>query len=239
MSKRSKRPFTPCTAGWKVRPMLDRLRRQGYGPLAGAPHKGLRAVLHAIASRTDDRSGEGTMTIEQIATAAGYGRRWAREQVYVLEDLGIVEWARGGIMYGRPIPSRFRIVKHVLAGIVNAAADMRTEAMIRHAAETRARLEHIRTIRFVGRRRGKGVGNRSVIAKTPGPNNPRSVHVAVNAYPSSRGEAPKRALPDSVNPSPRINVTPPTVTASRDTLPKGLSGPALARKVLEDLGRLK
>jgi hypothetical protein len=214
--------------------LLDTLRRQGWGPLAGRPWKGLRAVLTGLASRLPYGSAQGDTTIEQVASAAGYGLRWTRQCLTDLEDFGLIEWVRGGVRYGRPVPSRFRIDKRMLVELLQAAREKRTAEMVAWAARTRTRLERIRTIRLVkGRRktRPEAAPRRLVQSKTAG--SCGNAHAAVAASPS-----PKRGDRTGLR-SPVENTPPPRTSTRRQpsSLPEGLTGPALARAVLAGLGR--
>lgn len=225
-----------ATARWPLHLLIDTLKRQGWGPLAGTPWKGLRAVLQGLAARLPYGSAQGNTTIEQIASAAGYGLRWTRRMLTELENLGLITWVRGGVRYGQPVPSWFRIDKHMLADLVEAAREQRTADMIAWAARTRTRLEHIRTIRMVkGRRQPRpappGARVENQVRETR-----RSAHAALAASPSPRrGDQAGLRLPvDNTPPTP---ISAPRADRSSQVLPEGLAGPALARAVLASLGR--
>lgn len=158
----------PARARWPLYMLLDTLKRQGWGPLSGRPWKGLRAVLAGLAARLPYGAAQGATTIEQVAAAAGYGLRWTRQCLNDLESFGLISWERGGVRYGRPVPSFFRIDKAMLAELVEAARDERTAAMAAWAARTRARLERIRTIRMVRGRRKQESGPDSARAGARG-----------------------------------------------------------------------
>lgn len=108
----------PARAHWPLYMLLDTLKRQGWGPLSGRPWKGLRAVLAGLAARLPYGAAQGATTIEQVAAAAGYGLRWTRQCLNDLESFGLISWERGGVRYGRPVPSFFRIDKAMLAELV-------------------------------------------------------------------------------------------------------------------------
>ncbi|MBW3068973.1 hypothetical protein GZ998_05525 [Actinomyces sp. 594] len=230
---------------WPLYMLLDTLRRQGWGPLDGRPWKGLRAVLVGLAARLPYGSAQGAATIEQVAAAAGYGLRWTRQCLTDLEDLGLIEWVRGGVRYGRPVPSWFRISKTMLAELVEAAREKRTADMIAWAQATRRRLERIRTIRMIRAKRkprthstpatpADGGIAKNRVAKSRG-----SVHAAVTASPSPRrGDQAGLRLPVDNTPPARTSAPPPSDRPSNNVpLPDGLAGPALARAVLASLGR--
>lgn len=219
---------------WTVPLLLDTLRRQGWGPLDGTPWKGLRAVLAALCSRVDYHSGQGVATIEQIATAAGYGMRWTRVALTDLEEIGLITWLRGGVRYGRPVPSQFRVSKTMLVDLIHAAREQRTAQMVAWAAATRQRLTSIRTIRMVrGRRKTAPKPVPGVIERkaNPAPSGV-SAHVAVAASPSRwRGD------PKGSRPSPDHSAT--TSAPPGGGLPDDLTGPALARAALIACGRAR
>lgn len=227
---------TPRTASahWPLHLLMDTLKRQGWGPLAGRPWKGLRAVLAGLAARLPYRTAQGPATIEQIAAAAGYGLRWTRQCLTDLEDLELIRWVRGGVRYGQPVPSQFRIDKRMLAELVEAAREQRTDKMIAWAARARGRLERIRTIRMIkGRRTPRPTTPTRGLVQNKALPSRESVHAAVAASPS-----PKRGDRTGLR-SPVENTPPPRTSTRRQpsSLPEGLTGPALARAVLADLGR--
>lgn len=235
-SKR-KRKRRPVHSRWSVYQLLDKLRRLGWGPLAGAPWKGARAVLAGLASRLDYRSGTGTTTIEQVAAAAGYGLRWTRQCLTDLEDMGLITWHRGGVVYGRPTPSVFRLNKTMLVDLIAAAEVTRSAEVIAWAAATRARLASIRSVRLARGRRGQGaVGHvHGVVEQNRGHSGAGPVHAAVAASPSSRGGARRASAPrPDCSAAPVLDPRPPAPRHLPDEL-VGLSGPALARAALASI----
>lgn len=235
-------------ARWPLYMLLDTLKRQGWGPLSGRPWKGLRAVLAGLAARLPYGAAQGAATIEQIAAAAGYGLRWTRQCLNDLASFGLISWERGGVRYGRPVPSFFRIDKEMLAELVETARDERTEAMVAWAQQTRARLERIRTIRMVRGKRKQESGLDPARAGARGGSGGRVenesvesrgfVHAAVAAGPSPRRGDPTGLRPpvDNSSPAPSAVSSRPG-TSLAPPLPEGLSGPDLARAVLADIGR--
>lgn len=190
---------------WKTWQLVDKLARLGWGPLDGRPWKGLRAVLRAVAARVDYRSGAGRTTVEQIAAAAGYSPRWTRQALTELEDMGLIEWVRGGVQYGKPVPSLIRLVKSALVDLIAQAQPMRAAKVAADAAETRRRLARLHTIRMVrGKRKTTTSAARAALdRKANPPESRRSVHAAVNADPSSRGETRRALAPRSDSPDPQ------------------------------------
>lgn len=132
---------TALPSAWAPTPSLVRsLRRAGWGPLGGREWGGVRAVLDALAATLPDRSGEGLMTMPQLAERASLSERWTRRCMGVLEDLGVVTWSRGGVVDGRPVPSVVRIVKAVLVELIAQARPLRDAADAARRQATRARL---------------------------------------------------------------------------------------------------
>lgn len=173
-------PYAPTPA------LLTSLQRAGWGDLAGREWQGVRTTLHALVARLPYGSGQGFTTVEQVAASAGLSRRWVARCMDLLEQLGVIEWTRGGVYKGEPRPSWVRIVKRTLIDLIKAARPLRTLAEREHAATTRARISHLRWVK--GRPR-------------------RSAHVALSASPHTpRGEASTPSLapagPDELQPMP-------------------------------------
>lgn len=145
---------TALPTAWAPTPSLVRsLRRAGWGPLGGREWGGVRAVLDALAATLPDRSGEGLMTMPQLAERAALSERWTRRCMGVLEDLGVVTWSRGGVVDGRPVPSVVRIVKQVLVELIAQARPLRDAADAARRQATRARLAAAAHLRGPGRYR--------------------------------------------------------------------------------------
>lgn len=128
------------TAHWPLPSLLRSLSRAGWGDLAGRAHQGVRSTLLALANRLPDRGAAGLVTAEQVAAAAGLSERWVRRCMTVLEDAGVIEWQRGGVIDGRPAPSMIRIVKDVLVNLIHAARGDRAKVEAAHRAKTQERI---------------------------------------------------------------------------------------------------
>lgn len=88
-STRGQSPLLPVHAAEHTPP-------PGIRPLAGRPWKSLRVVFVGLAARLPYGSAQGTTTIEQVAVAAGYSMRRPHQCLTGMEDLGLLEWTRGG-----------------------------------------------------------------------------------------------------------------------------------------------
>lgn len=142
--------MTTGTASLRPSPSMDvlslvhSLGRAEWGPLAGEEMRGARIVLDALASIMWDqhhgRSATTVATARQIADRAAYSERWTRISLHRLEDAGIVQWQRGGVIDGNPQPGRFRIVKSILCDWIEAARRRHDEQVRRYIEETRRRL---------------------------------------------------------------------------------------------------
>ncbi|WP_315503688.1 hypothetical protein [Actinomyces radicidentis] len=200
MSKTARRTaYRKATPHWGTDRLIAKLARQGWGPLDGKPWKGLRKTLEALVDLLPYGSGEGQTTIEQIATTASYGMRWTRQSLYTLEEIGLLTWERGGVRYGQPVPSTFRIDKRFLCLLIEAAEEQRTAELIEWAAQTRRRLARIRTIRMV-----RAPRRRPSLDEAREHRFRRSGHVAVGANPSL-----KRGEPKALRPLGKVSSTSP------------------------------
>src|SRR5690606_14889828 len=91
----------------------------------------------------------------------------------VLEEAKIISWHRGGVAYGRPTPSAFRINKKVLVAMIHGARPVLAALKARRDAQTKARLAGLW---FVKTKKGY---------------NRRSGHAELRAsLPSLTGESP-------------------------------------------------
>lgn len=137
--------------GRDVLDLTNALARAGWGEVLSRPdHRAARFVLRELANLSYDahqgRQGTATTTAPQLARLTGYCERQTREGLYALEDLGIIEWHRGGIREGRPTPSVIRIVKTVLADLVEAARTWCDARISERAVATMDRIK--RTVRY-------------------------------------------------------------------------------------------
>ena len=102
--------------------LVRSLARAGWGELGGHAMRGRRTVLDALVKGfINDKTGSGQATEYQLSQASQYSVRWVRTCLNSLEDLGVIEWTRGGRRRGRGIPSFFRVVKTRLVELIKAA----------------------------------------------------------------------------------------------------------------------
>lgn len=142
---------------WQSVPVLVRmLARAEWGPMAGPQLRGVRATLRALADALADLKadykGYGIVTAQQVANRSGYTIRWTRECLQFLEDAGLLQWERGGVIDGEPRPGYMRIVKAHLAEFVNLARPLHDEADKRRRDETTRRLRRLWSRRVPGKR---------------------------------------------------------------------------------------
>lgn len=155
------------TAGWPANTLVASLSRAGWGDLAPRTYQGARDVLAALANLLPHRAGQGTVTVAQIADAAGRTPKWTAHCLRVLEGLGIIESRRGGIRAGRPVAGWVRINKARLVALIAGA---RAELVDRRARRAEATAERIATYRLsdtVGRRRRRHPLSRHMEVSSP------------------------------------------------------------------------
>ena len=147
----------------------------GWGELRGPDLRGLRSLLSALAHLLPPRAGAGLVTVNQIAAAAGYSDRWTRDRLYLLEELELIVWKRGGILEGEPTPSHIRVHKRALVALLELAREARELEPGELAAALRSRVEKYRLRNVIRRHK---------------PRLRRSAHVALSSYLPPPGEVP-------------------------------------------------
>lgn len=133
------------TAGTPLDVLTVRLQRADWGDLGTPTLRGLARVLDALATTLDPRTGAGKVTAQQLAGKTCYTERWVRRCLGLLEELEIIEWQRGGIVRGKPVPSWIRVSKSVLVDLIHIARAQQSERRSEQAAETRRRVARLRT----------------------------------------------------------------------------------------------
>lgn len=124
--------------------LVTSLKRAGWGDLAGREWGGVRACLDALVARLPHKSGEGTVTVQQIADAAGVSKRWAARCLEVLESMGVIRWQRGGAVEGQPKPSFIRVVKKQIVALIELARPRQDARDAERRTITRERIKHLR-----------------------------------------------------------------------------------------------
>jgi hypothetical protein len=155
---------------------MTSLSRAGWGELSGRQWQGVRSTLHALVDRLPHRSGEGLSTAEQVAASTGLSVAWTRRCLHALEDLGVITWRRGGIAYGKPTPSWFRISKRRLVDLVKAARPVREAAERAHRKTTAARIASTRM--WFSKAQPPGYQRRSAHAQLSGSPHPLTGEVS-------------------------------------------------------------
>jgi hypothetical protein len=132
---------------------MVKLASAGWGQLDGWSLRGVRHILRGLVDCIDFRSGSGLATISQVANKASYTTRWTSVVLKELEELGLIEWRRGGIVNGRPQPSFFRICKHTLVDLILDARRSYRLTVDAQKAQFLERLKAPKQIRLVRSRR--------------------------------------------------------------------------------------
>lgn len=139
-------------AGMSLQDIVNALARVNWGPLRGRAWAYRRMVLQTLAlmmrEQKADYSAELITSARQVADRTGCCEKTVRRCLHDMEDLGLVEWRRGGIWDGRPMPSVIKVIKARLVEWTlawrpkfNAAqATLRAETLRRIGVLERARI---------------------------------------------------------------------------------------------------
>lgn len=216
--------------------LMTSLANAGWGELQGRSMQGVRSTLHALVAALPYGSAAGKGTAYDIAARAGLSLKWTTRCLHMLEDLGVLEWTRGGIdinnakdRKGRP--GWFRIVKRRLVELVMLARPVNDEKTRAYRAETLERIRSIKTkytrTRLMNQTRGKHLR--------------RSEHVELSGDPTPLRGGPVGAPPRTSDlpalQAPSGAATPPSqeAPAARGDGPEapedtsGLTGAQIAR----------
>lgn len=138
-------------AGMSLQDIMNALARVNWGPLRGRAWAYRRMVLQTLAlmmrEQKADYSAELVTSAQQVADRAGCHEKTIRRCLHDMEDLGLVEWRRGGIWDGRPMPSVIKVIK---SRIVEWALAWRPRF---NAAQAKLRAETLRRIGLLERAR--------------------------------------------------------------------------------------
>lgn len=182
--------------------LLASMENAGWGDLAGREFHGLRAALRGLAQSLPWGSSAGYVTVADVAFRAGYSERWTALQLYRLEDLGLLQWDRGGVLRGTPVRGYMRIVKSVLIELIKAARPAGDAHRAAQRAATRARIAHLRYVRWSPV--GKSARSRTRKA-TPDTQNRRSAQPELSAYlRSAKAGVPGRSSGPGAPASPQL-----------------------------------
>lgn len=180
------------TAAWSLSAIENAAYKadwETHGELSGNHLRGVRQVLKTVIRILPDKSGQGNITVAQIAARGGYSTRWVGECLRTLEDLGLITWRRGYLdQDGRGRPSWIRVSKKVFAGIVNAlrAAKYGTVAIAERASERAARFKAMRARTRAGHetKNTSGlVGSMEVTSTSHSPNGDEVTRQGVTSLP--------------------------------------------------------
>lgn len=225
------------SAGHRTFDLMTALSNAGWGELSGRSMQGVRSTLHGLVACLPYGSGAGKATAYDIAMRSGLSLRWTARCLHLLEDLGVIEWTRGGIDITnardrKGKPGWFRIVKAKLVELVMVARPLNDEAVRAYRAETLERIRSIKTkytrTRLMNQTRGKARKPRSEhvalsndptpLAGGPGGTPPRSEDLVTSQAPSGAAAPPSQEAPTARGDGPEVSV---------DT--SGLTGAQIAR----------
>lgn len=135
-------------AGMGLRRILTALSHIGWGPMRGHEFGCSRAILEALSLMMHAAKADYTASIDttrlQIAKRASCDPRTVTRCMAWMEDAGVVEWHRGGIVNGAPRAGVVRVVKRVLVEWVLAYRTASDAEDARRNAETRLRIQRYR-----------------------------------------------------------------------------------------------
>lgn len=185
--------MSTLTAGAPSHVLLNSLERAGWGNLAGPEFRGVRGVLAALTRHLDPRSAQGKATAWEIAERAGYTERWTRRCLAILEELELIEWDRGGIVDGKPVPSWFRVSKRALLILVSIARTVGNGRRTERDDATRKRITEYRLNRTKRRHKRRPVHAEVVTALLSIEEEPSDKESRSGAVPAT-----KKSMTDAV-----------------------------------------
>jgi len=151
------RPRGRLTAHAPLDKLVYELSRLGWGELAGREWGAIRNLLRAFVAHDGIHrlSAQGRATIPQLARHAGISERWATDRLAAMVEAGLVdEHVRGGLYPdGTPYPSFVRVNKQALVDMLEAAREIRDEAVRAAWVAMRARMAKLHSIRALYLRR--------------------------------------------------------------------------------------
>lgn len=146
-------------AGMSVQDIMGALARVNWGPLQGRAWAYRRMLLETLTlmmrEQRADYAAEIITTAPQVATRMGCHEKTVRNCLHDLEDLGLVEYQRGGIWDGKPMPSVIKIIKQKIVSWVMAWRPKNDERLRRLRLETLARIAGLTKARIRPRQRAQ------------------------------------------------------------------------------------
>lgn len=134
-------------AGQSLQDILLALGRVNWGPLRGRAWAYRRMVLQTLALMMREQKADYmaclVTTAPQLADRIGSCEKTVRNCLQDLEDLQVIEWRRGGIWDGKPMPSVLRVNKWKLVDWVKAWRPRNDKRLVKRRAETLARLAQV------------------------------------------------------------------------------------------------
>ncbi len=174
------------TAYAPVPSLLTSLANAGWGELAGHSWKGARSILDALARSLPYKTASGYATAYQIAQrAGGMSERWTRRCLEFLEEIGLIQWNRGGIVDGKPAPSYFRIVKSKIIELIALAYPSKSKRDQQHRRATLQRISLIKARYIKTKKAISPSSSHAELSSSPSPHYMRE-------SPAPRGTTPHR-----------------------------------------------
>jgi hypothetical protein len=145
------RPRGRLTAHAPLHKLVDETSRLGWGDLAGREWGAVRALYRAFVSADGIHalSAQGKATVPELARHAGITVRWATDRLGVMEAAGLLEQVvEGGFTpAGVPQPSFWRVNKQALVDMLEAARELRDEAVRAAWVAMKARMAKLHSLR--------------------------------------------------------------------------------------------
>lgn len=181
--------------------LVNALERAAWGPVLAGVWKVATSALAVLARAADGRTGRVVMTVPQLADRAHYSTRHTARGLAVLEQLGLVEWERGGFTAGDPTPSTFRVVKARLYELLTAARAEMTAILHRRRLEREARQQAANLRHTLKSGRKTRHGSAKPLVGTGGHGVHPPLPTGVHGPPPGRCDTDREEIPADVMPA--------------------------------------
>lgn len=172
------RPRGRLTSHAPLHKIVDEISRLGWGDLAGREWGAVRALFRAFVSADGIHAltAQGKASVPELARHAGITVRWATDRLGAMQTAGLLEQDEGGFLPdGSPFPSFWRVNKQALIDMLEAAREIRDEAVKAAWVAMRARMAKLHSVRALYLKRAHERRERRL---------PRSLPHEVSARPS-------------------------------------------------------